>query len=67
MKVATLHDVATQGNLEDLTSLLDENEIDLESADQMERTALHMAAERGHKDIVALLIEKGGAILSLCM
>ncbi|XP_068232610.1 uncharacterized protein [Palaemon carinicauda] len=59
MKIAGLHEAVLLGDLKAMEFILGETEIDVDATDERQRTALHMAADRGHKDLVVLLLEKG--------
>ncbi|XP_066982454.1 uncharacterized protein [Macrobrachium rosenbergii] len=59
MRAAGLHEAVLLGDLRTMESILNETDTDVNVADGMDRTALHLAADRGHKDIVVMLIEKG--------
>ncbi|KAL6042082.1 glutaminase [Balamuthia mandrillaris] len=54
--------LAADGNVEQLKELLEQTSISPDSADYDGRTALHLASEEGHLEVVKLLIEKGANI-----
>jgi hypothetical protein len=55
-----LHLVARSGNVPAAAALLDQGE-PIDRRDKVNRTALHHAAERGHLDLVRLLLEQGAS------
>ena len=58
--------VSKKGNVKGLTILLEELNMDINTKDNIGRTALHVASQYGHKEIVKMLIEKGtGADINL--
>ncbi|XP_064106002.1 ankyrin-3-like [Macrobrachium nipponense] len=59
MRAAGLHEAVLLGDLKTMESILEETDTDVNVTDGMDRTALHLAADRGHKDIVVMLIAKG--------
>ncbi|KZT05862.1 ankyrin [Laetiporus sulphureus 93-53] len=56
----TLSRLAISGNVRDIASFLDENpDIDVNAADENGYTSLHLACDRGHVEIVRLLLSRG--------
>jgi serine/threonine-protein phosphatase 6 regulatory ankyrin repeat subunit B len=54
-----IHTAAEAGDLAQVTALLAENPQLLDAANERGLTPLHLAARRGHSDVVRLLIERG--------
>uniref|UniRef100_A0A7S1KPH8 asparaginase n=1 Tax=Percolomonas cosmopolitus TaxID=63605 RepID=A0A7S1KPH8_9EUKA len=50
---------ASKGDLQEMQALLETNAVDVNSCDYDFRRPLHLAAGRGHKDVVVLLLRKG--------
>ncbi|XP_067661926.1 ankyrin repeat domain-containing protein 50-like [Haliotis asinina] len=59
-----LHSACLGGDVEVVKYVLSQNTLDIDSREQCGRTAVMLAAENGHKDVVELLVDKG-ADLSL--
>ncbi|XP_067661916.1 putative ankyrin repeat protein RF_0381 [Haliotis asinina] len=59
-----LHSACLGGDVKVVKYVLSQNMLDINSREQCGRTAVMLAAENGHKDVVELLVEKG-ADLSL--
>lgn len=57
-----IHEIATDGEVEKLKSLLDKNPELIEAKGWHDRTPLHRAAEFGNVDCVRLLIERGADV-----
>lgn len=53
------HEAASSGDVTTMLTLMTEGGIDVDIADDRERTALHVAADRGQLPAVLFLIEKG--------
>jgi glutaminase len=54
--------LAADGNLEKLKELLENTSVDVNAADYDGRTAMHLASEEGHLEVVKYLIEKGASV-----
>lgn len=54
-----MHDAASDGAVNDLKAILLLDPSLLDSKDEFGFTPLHLAADRGHADAVALLLSKG--------
>lgn len=52
-----IHALALSGNVQRLRELLSKDASDINSVDEYGYTPLHLAADRGHADIVSLLLE----------
>ncbi|TFL06716.1 ankyrin repeat-containing domain protein [Pterulicium gracile] len=52
-----VHALAVSGNVESLRDLLSKDASDINSVDEYGYTPLHLAADRGHADIVRLLLD----------
>jgi ankyrin repeat protein len=50
---------ASHGKLEELKSLVEKHNLDINETDYDKRTALHLAAEEGHEDVVDYLLSVG--------
>ncbi|XP_067661991.1 ankyrin-3-like [Haliotis asinina] len=59
-----LHSACLGGDVEVVKHVLSQNMLDINSREQCGRTAVMLAAENGHKDVVEMLVDKG-ADLSL--
>lgn len=59
--IEVLVDGARYGDMEDVHTAL-QHDIDVNSADALGRTALHMAAANGHADVAATLIDAGAEV-----
>ncbi|XP_067652079.1 putative ankyrin repeat protein RF_0381 [Haliotis asinina] len=59
-----LHSACLGGDVEVVKHVLSQNMLDINSREQCGRTAVMLAAENGHKDVVEFLVDKG-ADLSL--
>jgi ankyrin repeat protein len=57
-----LHIFAHNGSYSDVLEFLNEGKIDIEAQDPKGKTALHLAAEEGHYQIVELLLQRGAKI-----
>ena len=57
----SINDAAVMGNIEAVKQKLDGG-VDVNAKGYKERTPLHWAAMKGHKEIVELLIAKGAAV-----
>lgn len=53
------HEAASSGDVTTMMTLVTEGGIDVDIADDRERTALHVAADRGQLPAVSFLIEQG--------
>ncbi|KAI0788651.1 acyl CoA binding protein-domain-containing protein [Abortiporus biennis] len=59
-KHGTIHELVVSGNIDELESvLLVSPQTDLNAKDEFEYTPLHLACDRGHIEIVKLLLRKG--------
>ena len=56
-----IHDAAKFGDLDGVQAELDKG-VDVNAKDDHERTALHFATSRGHKEVAELLIAKGADV-----
>ncbi|KAH9846824.1 ankyrin [Lenzites betulinus] len=57
---SALSNLAISGNAESLAAHLQEHpEVDINAPDENGYTALHLAADRGHADVVKVLLERG--------
>ncbi|XP_037790768.1 uncharacterized protein LOC119586145 [Penaeus monodon] len=56
------HEAASSGDVTTMMTLVTEGGIDVDIADDRERTALHVAADRGQLPAVSFLIEQGCSI-----
>jgi len=59
-ELQTLHDWVTEGDVEKIAAMLEA--ADVNARDEEGCTALHFAADRGHADVVALLVGHGAEI-----
>ncbi|KAJ1310194.1 hypothetical protein OPQ81_006938 [Rhizoctonia solani] len=58
----SVHGYAVSGNLEKLGEILAKQPELVNSRDEFEYTPLHLATDRGHQDVVRLLLDKGADI-----
>jgi glyoxylase-like metal-dependent hydrolase (beta-lactamase superfamily II) len=58
----TIHEAAMNGDLEKVKALLKEDPKLIEANNENKKTALHFAAQGGHKNIVEFLLKKGADI-----
>ncbi|KAK7063128.1 hypothetical protein SK128_019325 [Halocaridina rubra] len=58
LKIASLQEAASTGDMKTLIELLEGGEVDVDATDEKERTALHLAADRGQLEVVSLLLTK---------
>ncbi|KAK8741700.1 hypothetical protein OTU49_002350 [Cherax quadricarinatus] len=59
LQKASLHAAAAEGDVETLKKLLGEEDLDVDTPDHCDQTALHLAAGRGNLLAVTLLIQHG--------
>jgi ankyrin repeat protein len=55
--MATLHDAAKKGDLEEARRLLSEKSVTVNGEDRLHRTPLHLACWAGKPEMVQLLLE----------
>ncbi|GJJ13200.1 hypothetical protein Clacol_007451 [Clathrus columnatus] len=58
----TLHGRVLANDISGVVSLLEDRSVDINAKDEYGYTPLHLAADRGYKDIVAILLNKGADI-----
>jgi ankyrin repeat protein len=61
-KTVNLITAASEGNVKEVKTLLEFGSIDLNQGDYDHRTALHLAANNGHLDVVKLLCKAGADV-----
>ncbi|MCG8340444.1 MAG: ankyrin repeat domain-containing protein, partial [Cytophagales bacterium] len=58
----TLIDAVEKGDFKEVKRLIEQEEADVNVSDSKGKSALHCAAERGHKELAAYLTEQGAAV-----
>merc|ERR1719328_909631 len=57
-----LQEAASSGNKAEVQELLQHDDIQIDAPDNKGRTPMHLAAQKGHSSVVAVLIQRGANI-----
>ena len=60
--MAPIHHAASQGNLEEVMRLMEENLEIVDAIDEYDDTALNIASSNGHVEVVSCLLEQGAVV-----